>query len=261
MPPKKINKNEEVVEEPVIETKSKGKGKSKKEEVIDPPSEHVPESKTKSKSKKEEVIETPPEPEPVPEPKTKSKSKKISKKEEDNSDEDDDEKVSKTKGKTKKEEIVEKQIEPETKSKGKNKKIIVEKGCNEQEQYELWKQEWSKIVAKIIEHEKVTTELENERDLYVKKMDTFLKNKNGTDEETIFDTKSKLTKPNAKFNVPIKLVDESDDDSDTSDDDSDESDNDATPVEPIKKGKILPKFTASSSNKKKNKKSDSDESE
>ena len=97
-------------------------------------------------------------------------------------------------------------------------------------------------------------------------MDTYLnlKTKNGTTSQNILETPSKLKKPINKVELPIKLIDESDDDSETSSDASDESDNDATPVEPIKKGKILPKFianTSSSSTKKKIIKPDSDDSD
>ena len=85
MPPKKNkseellveSKNEELVE--VIETKSKGKGRPKKEELVEKPTEPVPitESKPRGRTKKEESVEKLDEKSvEKPESKTKGKAKK-----------------------------------------------------------------------------------------------------------------------------------------------------------------------------------------
>ena len=135
---------------------------------------------------------------------------------------------------------------------------IQEKKTNstDEENYKIWKQEWSTIVCKINEHLKISHELEKERDELVKKMDLYLSAKNGSIGENILELNSKLKKTITKFDVAVKPED-SDDDSDTTDDDSDDSndsddsDDDSTPLQLIKSKKVaIPKFAPSSSSKK-----------
>ena len=135
--------------------------------------------------------------------------------------------------------------------------------ANDEENYKIWKKEWGIIVDKINEHQKVSHELEKERDELVKKMDSYFSARNGSIGENILESNSKLKKTITKFDVVIKpgdINDNSDttDDSDDSDDSDDNSDDDSTPLQPLKTNN-LPKF-ASSSSKKKIINSDSDDS-
>jgi len=139
-----------------------------------------------------------------------------------------------------------------------NQKNITE----DDEKFKIWKHEWATIVAKIIEHQKVTHDLEKDRDELVKKMDSYITGKNGSSCENILELNPKLKKTITKFDVTDKPID-TDSDDDTSDDDTDdESDYDATPLEPIKTCKTSkPIFAPNSSSKKKLTNSDSDDSD
>ena len=113
MPPKKNkseellveSKNEELVE--VIETKSKGKGRPKKEELVEKPTEPVPISETKPRcrTKKEDPNDTPSEAVSESKPKGRTKKEESVEKLDEKSVEKPE---SKTKGKAKKEEPIEK---------------------------------------------------------------------------------------------------------------------------------------------------------
>ena len=118
------------------------------------------------------------------------------------------------------------------------------------------------FVSKINEHKKITLELKKERDEVVKEIDELILNKQNTTSD-VKKNKKIITKVNTS------ILDESNDDSDTSDDDDDDDDDDnsdddkvTSKTKPIKKGKVVNKFTVNSSNKQKIINSDdSDDSE
>ena len=260
------SKNNELVE---VETKPKPKGRTKKSEQVEPvesvePDEPESKPKPKGRTKKEKPEPKPepesdPESEPEPEPKSKPKNKTKSK--EDNND------------------CV---VEKPTKG---GKKISK---TDNSEKDELKKQKWSNLYqqwalfeAKITESNKVTQELEKERDELLKEMAHFSNNNDENivakinelkkernnvlkDIETTLTKQKETSKKNkiiTKVNIP-KLED-SNDDSDTSEEESQDevdSDDDEEEEKVSSKKKIVNKFTANSSNKKKIN-NDSDESE
>ena len=258
------SKNNELVE---VETKPKPKGRTKKSEQVEPvesvePDEPESKPKPKGRTKKEK-------PEPKPEPESDPESEPEPK--------------SKPKNKTKsKEDINDCVVEKPTKG---GKKISK---TDNSEKDELKKQKWSNLYqqwalfeAKITESNKVTQELEKERDELLKEMAHFSNNNDENivakinelkkernnvlkDIETTLTKQKETSKKNkiiTKVNIP-KLED-SNDDSDTSEEESQDevdSDDDEEEEKVSSKKKIVNKFTANSSNKKKIN-NDSDESE
>ena len=283
MPPKKATKVDSVIDDDKEHTITKGKSKktvSKTETKNDDSDvEEKPSIPTKGKAKKtvsktesknnsldiEEKL-------PIP---TKGKAKKTSSKiESKDNNTDIEEKLPITTKKTiskkevlKNESIKETVIEKPTKG---GKKIINssldsnnhKNTTDDDEKFKIWKHEWATIVAKINENQKVTLELEKDRDEFVKKMDSYITAKNGSSCDNILELNPKLKKTITKFDVTAKPIDTESDDNTSDDDTDDESDYDATPLEPIKTCKTSkPIFASNSSSKKKLTNSDSDDSD
>ena len=270
MAPKKNKLEESLLESKnneLVETKPKPKGRTKKSELVEPdePVEPV---------EPDEPVE-PVEPESKPKPKGRTKKEKPEPKPEPESEpESEPEPKSKPKNKTKsKEDINDCVVEKPTKGGKKiSKTDNSEKDELKNQQWTNLHKEWAIFEAKINESNKVTQELEKKRDELLKEMAHFSNNNDENivakitelkkernsvlkDIETTLTKQKETSKKNKIITKVINIpkLEDSNDDSDTSEEDSDdEVDKDDEDEEKVSsKKKIVNKFTANSSNKKK----------